>query len=74
MVITLLYIPAEPLPPIFIIYPEIVTKLAEKQTAVLICRVLGAPKPKIVWSVKGQPSRDARFRTTEDGVSEISVS
>ena len=64
--------PAEP--PTFITIPESVTKVAEAQTAVLTCRVFGAPKPIIVWRVNEQPIRDPRFRTTEDGDLEITVS
>ena len=36
-------------PPSFIDTLPAVTKIAESQTVVLVCRVFGAPKPVITW-------------------------
>ena len=62
-------------PPSFINTLPSVTKIAERQTAVLICQVFGAPKPVITWK-KDEHSViiGGRFRKENNGNLHISVS
>jgi len=58
-------------PPSFIEIPAGVTKVAEEQTATLVCRVFGAPDPKITWYRGKEQDRikvtDARFEKQQNG-------
>ena len=62
-------------PPSFINTLPSVTKIAEGQTAVLICQVFGAPKPIITW-MKDEDDviLGGRFRKENNGNLHISVS
>jgi len=52
-----------------------VTKIAEGQTAVLICQVFGAPKPIITWTKdEDDVILGGRFRKENNGNLHISVS
>ncbi len=61
-------------PPTFLTTPAAVTKVAKKQTAIIKCRVFGAPKPIISWLFNGEPIDDPRFEIAEDGDLNIHVS
>jgi len=62
-------------PPSFINTLPTVTKIAESQTAVLICQVFGAPKPVITWKKDEHAViMDGRFRQENNGNLHISVS
>lgn len=62
-------------PPSFINTLPSVTKIAESQTATLVCQVFGAPKPVITWK-KDENSViiGGRFRKENSGNLLISVS
>jgi len=68
-------------PPSFINTLPTVTKIAESQTAVLICQVFGAPKPTITWKKEDEEVKSisevvlgGRFRKEHSGNLRITVS
>jgi len=62
-------------PPSFINTLPSVTKIAETQTAVLVCDVFGAPKPVITWKKDDDAViLGGRFRKENSGNLHITVS
>jgi len=62
-------------PPSFINTLPSVTKIAESQTAVLVCHVFGAPKPVITWKKdESDVIIGGRFRKENNGNLHIVVS
>jgi len=62
-------------PPSFINTLPSVTKIAETQTAVLVCDVFGAPKPVITWKKDDDAViLGGRFRKENNGNLHITVS
>ena len=62
-------------PPSFINTLPTVTKIAESQTAVLVCQVFGAPKPVITWKMEDTDViMGGRFRKDNNGNLHITVS